>query len=838
MPPSLQLPIDPLLPQIADTLATRHELILVAEPGAGKTTRVPLALLDQPWLQGQKIIVLEPRRLAAKAAAIRLAQQLGEPVGKQVGYRVRLETRVSRETRIEVVTGGVLLRMLQDNPGLDGTGVLILDEFHERSLDSDLSLALALQGRELLREGPALKLLLMSATLEHQSLSELLDGAPVIHSQGRTHPVEIVWSALSRTDEAIEPRIAKQVVRAIEQHHGSLLVFLPGLAEIRRTQSLLEPLLEHHPEVLLVQLHGELPLEQQQLAIAPSPGGQRKVVLATAIAETSLTIEGVEVVIDSGLSRQARFDPGSGMTRLYTTRVSTAAATQRAGRAGRLGPGTCYRLWSETQHNQLKAHTTAEIQQADLAPLALQLIHWGVNDPDELTWPEPPPAAAFNQATELLLTLDAIEAPAPGQYRLTTRGEQMVELPTHPRIAHLILCGAELGLLPMAADLAVLLTERDPINSDSADISRRLEWLQSPATDSRRKRLRQLASQLRNSCPELTVQPVAAPESPRWIGYLIACAYPDRIAQQRDSGAARYRLSQGRGITLAEHDALRQHDWLAVATLSSREGQASDRVRLAAALDPALFDTYLSGLKRHHEVVQWDIQHPRLRAERQTCIGCLVLERTPLTNIDPERKRSAILALLRQDGLRLLTFTPAVDNFRHRVAFAATQLDDDTWPDFSDLHLLDTLEHWLAPWLDPVTHRDDLARLDLFTLLRNQMNWSQQQQLERLAPERIEVPSGSSCKIDYSHAPPVLAVKLQEMFGCHETPCVGRGVPLTLHLLSPAQRPLQVTSDLTGFWAGSYREVQKEMKGRYPKHPWPDDPANATPTRYTKQRQR
>jgi ATP-dependent helicase HrpB len=561
------------------------------------------------------------------------------------------------------------------------------------------------------------------------------------------------------------------------------------------------------------------------------------VVLATAIAETSLTIEGIEAVIDSGLSRQARFDPASGMTRLFTTRVSMASATQRAGRAGRLGPGTCYRLWSEAQHSELEPQTRPEILQADLAPLALQLLSWGVNDPAELVWLEPPPAATFSQAVQLLMQLEAIEAPAPNQFRLTRRGERMADLPTHPRLAHMLLCGAENGLLPLAADLAVLLTERDPLNTQSADLRQRLDWLQSAGREPQRRRLQQLASQLRSSCSDLTCGPDRSPDQPHWIGYLIACAYPDRIARQREPGSAQYRLSQGRGVTLAEQDPLRKHEWLAIATLSSHDGRASDRIRLASMLDPSLFESQLEDLKQTEEVVEWDSRQDRFVAERQVRIGNLVLSRAQLQEVTAEQRRRAIVSLLQREGLQRLSFTPEVERFRARVAFAAGQDSNAQWPDLSDAGLLQTLEQWLSPWLDTVTRQDDLTRLDLLSILRNRLDWPQQQLLDQLAPERISVPSGASYRIDYSQSPPVLAVKLQEMFGCVETPCVGRGVPLTLHLLSPAQRPLQVTSDLAGFWSGSYQAVKKEMKGRYPKHPWPDDPACALPTRHSKRHQ-
>jgi ATP-dependent helicase HrpB len=413
----------------------------------------------------------------------------------------------------------------------------------------------------------------------------------------------------------------------------------------------------------------------------------------------------------------------------------------------------------------------------------------------------------------------------------------MAELPAHPRLAHMLLCGAENGLLPLAADLAVLLTERDPLNTQSADLRQRLDWLHGSSREPRRRRLQQLARQLRNSCTDIASQPVSAPDQPRWIGYLVACAYPDRIARQREPGSAQYRLSQGRGVTLVEQDPLRQQDWLAIATLSSHDGRASDRIRLACALDPELFESQLKDLKRAEEVVEWDSRQNRLVAERQVRIGNLVLSRTRLQHVTPENKRRAILSLLQREGLQRLNFTPEVERFRARVAFAASQDSSCHWPDLSDVWLHDNLEQWLSPWLEGITQQDDLARLDLLSIMRSQLDWPQQQLLDQLAPERISVPSGSSYRIDYSHSPPVLAVKLQEMFGCLDTPCVGRGVPLTLHLLSPAQRPLQVTSDLAAFWAGSYREVKKEMKGRYPKHPWPDDPANAAPTRYTKRHQ-
>lgn len=826
------LPIDSLISDIRNTLSEHNELILEAPPGAGKTTRVPLALLDQPWLGKQKILLLEPRRLAAKAAAQRLAQQLGEPVGQRIGYRIRLETRISAVTRLEVVTEGILTRMLQDDPGLEGVGLIIFDEFHERSLDADTGLALALQGRELLREGPPLKLLLMSATLDGEALSRLLDGAPILRSEGRAHPVELVYSAPGRTDRPIEERVVARIRQALEQHAGSQLVFLPGQREIRRVMQQLAESLPTDSELLITPLYGDLTLAEQQSAIATPQPGQRKVVLATAIAETSLTIEGIEVVIDAGLSRQARFDPASGMTRLQTTRVSAAAATQRAGRAGRLGPGTCYRLWSEQQQAQLEAQTPAEILHADLAPLALQLLQWGVNDPDELCWLDPPPKAAFSQALNLLQQLGAIEATASGQYRLTHRGQQMARLPTHPRLAHMLLCGAEQGQAELAAELAALMSERDPLTTPQADIRQRLEWLRSGNVGAV-ARIRRQAQQFLGLCqPQTSSSTLDETLAP---GYLIACAYPDRLARQRDEQSEHYRLSQGRGARLAGNDRLERHTWLAVASVSSHKDMATDQIRLAAPLDPALFDSLLRDLVYRQECVEWDRQQDRLIAEERHCVGSLILQRRALQQPAPEQSLQAVLTLIRREGVRSLPWSDAALSLKNRIDFVRTHdTDADNWPDLSDASLLADLHLWLAPWLAGVARREDLNRLDLHNILLSRLDWPQQQALNELAPERLQVPSGSRIQIDYAQSPPVLSVKLQEMFGCLDTPLLGFGIAPTLHLLSPARRPLQVTRDLAGFWRGSYAEVRKEMKGRYPKHPWPEDPAQAPATAGTK----
>jgi ATP-dependent helicase HrpB len=832
------LPIDPLLPALAEALATRNEVVLEAPPGAGKTTLVPLTLLEQSWLGTQKIIMLEPRRLAARAAAEQLARQLGERPGETVGYRVRLDTRVGPRTRIEVVTEGILTRMLQADPGLDGVGLLIFDEFHERSLDADLGLALALQGRELLREDPPLKLLVMSATLDDTSIAELLDQAPVIRSEGRSFPVDLLYTGRYEAGTWIEPRVVSVVQQALAEQPGSILVFLPGQAEISRVQSELEQQLSNQDRITVTPLYGDLSLQQQRAAIEPAPAGQRKVVLATAIAETSLTIEGIRVVIDSGLSRQAVFDPATGMNRLITTRVSAAAATQRAGRAGRLEPGVCYRLWSEGQQVQLTPFTPPEIRQADLAPLALQLLSWGVNDPHELDWLDPPPAAHWQQGLDLLARLGATEILDQNRLRLTSHGEQMASLPTHPRLAHLLLRGAQKGLLTRAAEIAALLSERDPLRGENADLSLRLEWLRGErdgASSAQRARIRQLAEQY---C-RLLEQHAAPPEhnagdEAYWTGFLLACAYPDRIAQSRRPGSSQYRLSAGRGCQVGEHDRLTRYEWLAVAALSSRAQDAQDRIRLALPLDPKLFDHELADLVSEQERVEWDDNQQGLLAEQQRRIGNLVLTARPLEQVSPQARTQALVDLIRKRGLSLLPWNEEIDHWRARVAFCRKHSACDEWPDLSDATLLADLENWLLPWLDPVRHINHFARLDLTAILKAQLPWPLPQQLDELAPERVQVPSGARLKLDYSEDPPVLAVKLQEMFGCTSTPQIGFGVKLKLHLLSPARRPLQVTQDLESFWQSSYQEIKKEMKGRYPKHPWPDDPLAALPTAKTK----
>ena len=836
----ISLPIDEVLPALRLALAERHETVLEAPPGAGKTTRVPLALLNEPWLAGQKILMLEPRRLAARAAAERLASELGEKVGETVGYRIRLDSKVGPDTRIEVVTEGILTRRLQHDPALEGVGLLIFDEFHERSLDADLALALSLNGRELFRDEQPLKILLMSATLEGERLSGILDDAPILRSEGRMYPVAMRWGRPFVPGEFIEPRVVQTVLDAINDESGSLLVFLPGQAEIRRVNQQLADALGSRSDILLCPLHGELDLTAQRAAIEPAPKGLRKVVLATNIAETSLTIDGVRVVIDAGLARVPRFDPGSGMTRLDTQRISRASATQRAGRAGRLEPGVCYRLWSEDQHAQLAAYGSAEILQADLAGLALQLARWGVT-PEQLIWLDMPPSASYAQARQLLERLGALHGA-----KLTPHGEAMAELPAHPRIAHLLLRGQDLGLADMACDVAALLGERDILRGAGADVHSRLALLSGESRAARGgqggvQRAKQLARQYRGYLRGKARQPVADPDHPRWLGALLALAYPDRVAQQRKPGGAEYRLANGRAALFSEVDGLMKQPWLVIADLGSRQGQREERIYLAAEFDPALLEGVLSEQVSVVDQLDWDEREGVLRAERQRKVGELVLSREPLTGLDEAARTRALVHLVRRKGLELMPWTPELRQWQARVGLLR-QLDlqvqgDSEWPDVSDTALLSSLEEWLAPYLGRVSRLSHFASLDLSSIVHNLLKWPLPQRLEELAPHHIKVPSGSSVRLDYSEHPPILAVRLQELFGLADTPRIAGGRQVVkLHLLSPARRPVQVTQDLANFWRSTYAEVKKDLKGRYPKHYWPDDPLVAEATARIKPR--
>jgi ATP-dependent helicase HrpB len=840
--PQFSLPIDAALPELRAAVAAHANVVLQAPPGAGKSTGVPLALLAEQSASVGKIVMLEPRRLAARAVATRMAQMLGEPVGQTVGFRTRLESRAGKSTRIEVVTEGILTRWLQRDAALEGVALVIFDEFHERSLNADLGLALCLDAQAEVRED--LRILVMSATLDTTAVARLLGDAPVVTAQGRAFEVETHWLAggaatRGARDIDIAVRTARTIAQAIEHDAGDILAFLPGQAEIRRTQQQLEQQSSSR-QVTVLPLFGDLSAAEQDAALRPGDAQHRKVVLATNIAETSLTIEGVRVVVDSGLARRSRFDPATGMSGLETVRISRASADQRRGRAGRLGPGVCYRLWSETDHASLAAQTTPEILEADLAPVALDLAEWGIMDPRSLRWLDPPPAATFAQARDLLRSLEAIDA----QGRITQHGRALARLGTHPRLAHMIVRGAELGLQRLALEIAAVLGERDLLRWSGtrrdADLRLRIEALRRGRVDdphvaanvrvdggARQRALRSveiLERQLDASAAQ-----TRAAETDADIGRLLAFAYPDRIAQSRGAGG-RYLLAGGRGARLTEAQSIAQAEFLVVADLDAGDREAL--IRLAAPVPRAALETDFASLIEHRQRFEWDAREQAVVAQDERWLGAIRLGERRLENPDSARVTSALLDGVRELGLEALPWTKEARALRQRLAFAR-EVDtrpQQPWPDVSDAALSTTLDTWLAPWLTGMSRRDHLARLDMTALVAALLDWNQRQRLEEIAPTHLQVPSGSRIPIDYSGAPAV-AVRLQEVFGLAATPAVGGGrVPLTLQLLSPAHRPVQVTKDLASFWARGYVEVKKELKGRYPKHYWPDDPTTAVAT--------
>lgn len=821
-----ELPIQGVLPELLGALRKHGAAVLQAPPGAGKTTRVPLALLDESWLASARIVMLEPRRLAARAAASYMARLLGEEVGGTVGYRVRMDTRVGPGTRIEVVTEGVLTRMLQNDPSLEGVGIVLFDEFHERSLHADVGLALTLQSRALFR--PDLHVLVMSATLDGAPIAKLLSDAPIVTSEGRAYPVDRRY--LSRKIEThVEPVLARQVHDALHANDGDILAFLPGAGEIRRAAERLNEALQNDSQlrdyVDVVQLHGQLAPGEQDRAIAPSPPGRRKVVLATSIAETSLTIEGVRVVVDSGLMRIPRFSPRTGMTRLETVRVTRASAEQRAGRAGRVAPGTTYRLWTEGEHAGLLDHGRPEILDADLAPLALELAVWGVADPNELPWLDGPPAGSYAQAQELLRELGAFDT----QLRLTDHGRQMAELSIHPRLAHMILRGTVLDHGALACDLAALLLERDIFRGSDLDpdVRLRLDAMHgrghSPHID--RGAMHRANTQARELRRMLRI--ADSRENSDAAGLLLAFAYPDRIAMRRGEQRGGFTLRNGRGGRIDAAFPIAAEPWLVAAEVGG-SGRDS-RIFLAAPITRAEIDAHFSDQFEREDVIEWT--ETGFRAMRRTSLGALVLGESGLKDIDPEQRISAIVQGIRTLGIDTLPWSKSSRALQQRLLFLRNV--DDSWPDVSDTALNDSLEQWLAPFLHDVRSRNDLARIDLTQALLSMLDWQQRRQLDELAPTHIVVPSDSNLPIDYSDAAvPALAVRLQEIFGWTETPRLAGGrVPLTLQLLSPARRPVQITRDLASFWRTGYFDVKKDLKGRYPKHYWPDDPFDAIATR-------
>ncbi|WP_236942687.1 ATP-dependent helicase HrpB [Ewingella americana] len=812
---SSSLPVSAVLDPLLAALKSAPQVLLLAPTGAGKSTWLPLQLLQQANLPG-KILLLEPRRLAAKNVAYRLAQQLGETPGQTVGYRMRAESKTSAATRLEVVTEGILTRMVQADPELSGVSLVILDEFHERSLQADLALALLLDLQNALRDD--LKLLIMSATLDNLRLTPLLPDAPVIVSEGRSFPVDRHYISLA-SHERLDEGVARVVSRLMSENSGSMLLFLPGVAEITRVQNLLSGKVSD--DIDLCPLYGALTLEQQQKAIQPAPAGRRKIVLATNIAETSLTIEGIRLVVDSGLERSAQFDPRSGLTRLVTQRISQASMTQRAGRAGRLEPGLCWHLFAKEQAERASAQGEAEILQSDLSSFWLELLQWGCQQPDQLSWLDAPPAPALAAAKTLLHSLGATDK----QGKLTPTGQRMAKLGCEPRLAAMLIAADAQGAdaLATASLLAAMLEE--PPRGGMPDID---YWLSRPQGNWQR-RAGQLAQRV--SAKKGQVDASLAP-------WLLAAAFSDRIAQRRGADG-RYLLANGLGASLPQDDALTRAAWLVAPQLLQGNNSPDARILLAVTLDASLLAERLPQIVKEQTAVEWDEEKGILRAWRRWQVGRLVLKANPQAKPDDADLQQALIDWVRQQGLASLNWSVPAEQLRLRLTCAAKWMPEADWPAMDDQSLLDGLEQWLSPSLNGVRSLKMLQQVDLHDALLRLLDWHQRQRLDNALPTHYIVPTGSRLPIRYyADQPPILSVRMQEMFGEQRSPMLAEGrVAVVLELLSPAQRPLQITADLAAFWQGTYREVQKEMKGRYPKHPWPDNPAIEMPTRRTKKYQ-
>jgi ATP-dependent helicase HrpB len=829
------LPIDAVLDQLARTLARHNAAVLVAPPGAGKTTRVSLALLDAPWLKGKKIIMLEPRRIAARASAERMAHTIGERVGETVGYRVRFGSKVSRATRIEVVTEGIFSRQILDDPELTGVAAVLFDEFHERSLDADLGLALARDAQVGLRED--LRILVMSATLDGARVAKLLGDAPVITSEGRAFPVETRYLG-RKADAPLERQMADAIAMALRADPGSVLAFLPGAAEIRRTQNFLGERI-HDASIEIVPLFGALDAAVQDRAIAPAPKGCRKVVLATSIAETSLTIEGVRIVVDSGVARVPRYEPDIGLTRLETVRASRAAVDQRRGRAGRTEPGVCYRLWDEPQTASLAAYTQPEILSADLSSLVLDLAQWGVSDPAALAFLDSPPAPALKEARSLLRELGALD----GDGRITAEGESLRELALPPRLARMIVDSHRLGAGEEAAEIAAVLTERG-LGGDGVDLDARLDQFRrdrSPRAGSARSLAQRWASQVAasekaNTTAPSSPSPQAGGELPS-TGVMLALAFPDRVARNRGNGS--FVLANGRGAAVDQASALARAPYVAVAELTGTAAQG--RILLAAPITQADIEARFADYIENTDEISFDRGAMALRARRKRTLHAITLSEAPMA-LSPSAETARVLADgLLASGLDKLPWSNPLKQWRDRVMFlrkAEGDASQSPWPDLSDDALALERETWLVPALYDKTSLKEFSAGDLSDALMTLLPWELRARLEREAPTHFEAPTGTMLAIDYeAEQGPTIAVRLQELFGLGIHPSIAKGaVPLVLELLSPAHRPVQVTRDLPGFWRGSYAAVRSDLRGRYPRHPWPEDPASAMPTRRVKPR--
>lgn len=820
-------PILEIIPELLQKLSVHPTVLLQAPPGAGKSTVLPLHLLDAPWLNGKKIIMLEPRRLAAKSVAERLAEELEEETGQRAGYRVRFESRVSDETRIEVVTEGILTRVLQEDNMLEGVGLLVFDEFHERSLQADLALALARQVQQYLRED--LKILIMSATLDTDRIAAAMGNAPLVTSSGRQFPVEIRYASVE-SDQPLPARVVPAVLKAIRETSGDILVFLPGSGEILRTQELIEadPL-----GARVVTLYGDLPFRKQQEAILPSRDGTRKIVLATSIAETSLTIEGITTVVDSGWARVPRFNPNSGITRLETVRVTRDAAEQRAGRAGRLGPGVCYRLWIETTHRYLVDRRKPEILEADLASLVLELYAWGGHEVEKLDWITVPPPGSVAQARDLLKWLGAIDDKG-----ITVRGKSMLRLPTHPRLAHMLLEARTPSEKALVCDMAAVIEEKDPLRREAGtDIGLRIEllrkWRQGERVNAERSvmdRIEKLSAQWRRL---LKTEADNGMPGHYEVGRCLINAFPERVAQQKEVQGETYTLANGRVARLQDHDPLSHEKWLCIAQLDLGEKQG--RIFSAAAVD----SDDLGPLAHDEVVVEWDNTAQKVNASARRMVGGLILKSISSPSLDEIKKNQLLFEKLREHGLNWIDWPESSRDLQSRIQSLRLWRPDEQWPDVSEEHLLNTVEDWMTPYLSGLSRLSELRKLDTNGMLLGLIPWQLQSRLDQLVPARLEVPSGSLIKVRYhmDGSSPVMEVRLQELFGMARTPTVNEGkVSIVMHLLSPGYKPVQVTKDLGNFWHNTYHEVRKELRMRYPKHSWPEDPWTAEAVRGVKKK--
>jgi ATP-dependent helicase HrpB len=820
---SVALPVVEIIPQVKHQLSQSNTLLVNAPAGAGKSTILPLALLQEPFLEGKKIVMLEPRRLAAKSIAFRMADLLGEKVGETVGFRIRFENNISNRTRLEVLTEGILTRMLHQDNALEEVGMVIFDEFHERNLHADLALALCREAQSIVR--PNLRILVMSATLDMPELASLLQ-APSIKSEGRSYPVNIIHTG-DYDHYLMAETVSSTIFEASKSHQGDILAFLPGQGEIKRAEAILRKRL---PDFSIHPLYGQLsPLAQQQ-ALSPNRKGKRKIVLSTSIAETSLTIEGVSVVVDSGFGRNSKFNPKTALSRLETVRISIDSADQRAGRAGRLGPGTCYRMWSKATQMNMDEFRIPEILEADLANLALDLKEWGIKDINSMAWLTPPPAGALAQAFDMLEQINAIE-----NGKITPHGKKIHQIPAHPRIAHMLVKANELGKTALATDIAAILEERDPLDPEvGVDINLRIEALRRARRENLSikglNKLEKIAQQYRRLFHTIVDNGVVDPYE---TGLLIAFAYPERIAYARPGNNAQFQLANGKIAMIGHRDELAHESWLAVSHIDARENMG--KIFMASPINPK----DLMPLVKEKKIIKWDSKKGGLIAVKNLGIGGIVLKSVPLNDISEEEKLDAISNGIRENGVQLLDFSEEVLQLISRVNSLRIWNNDDSWPDWSMENLIENNENWLLPYLGQVKRNEDLKKLELKQILQHSLPYEKQMEIDVLAPEKITVPSGGQVKISYRKdgTSPILAVRLQELFGLLETPKVNQDkIPLLIHLLSPGYKPVQVTSDLRSFWSSTYQEVKKELQRRYPKHSWPENPYEAEAIRGIKRK--